>query len=121
MAPQVYEAVKVMVVGKKRTDLVFTNKQGKQLAHNVFHPVWQKAVAQFEARTGVHPRIHDLRHTFASWAIQDGVPLPVIQRALGHQSIQITVDTYGHLGLADFNALAASTGRRLSDTRAQLN
>ena len=44
---------------------------------------------------GKHPRIHDLRHTFASWAIQSNVPLPVIQRQLGHESITTTIGVYG--------------------------
>jgi integrase len=43
------------------------------------------------------PRFHDLRHTHAAWLISAGVPLPVIQRRLGHKSIQITVDVYGGL------------------------
>lgn len=43
------------------------------------------------------PRIHDLRHTHASWLISDGVALPVIQRRLGHESIKMTVDVYGDL------------------------
>ena len=33
------------------------------------------------------PRPHDLRHTNAGWLIQAGVPLTVIQRHLGHESI----------------------------------
>lgn len=43
------------------------------------------------------PRVHDLRHTHASWLIADGVGLTVVQRRLGHESIKATVDTYGHL------------------------
>ncbi|WP_267288707.1 tyrosine-type recombinase/integrase [Mycobacterium hackensackense] len=41
------------------------------------------------------PRVHDLRHTAASWWIQAGIPLPVIQRQRGHESIITTVNTYG--------------------------
>ena len=118
MPSQVHDALKEVVHGKKRTDLVFTNKQGNQLAHNIFHPIWQKAVAVFEARTGIHPRIHDCRHTFASWCIQANIPLPVIQRSLGHESIQTTINIYGHLSRADFDALAASIGNFLPDTKA---
>lgn len=33
------------------------------------------------------PRIHDLRHTNASWLIHAGIPLPVISDHLGHESI----------------------------------
>jgi integrase len=44
-------------------------------------------------------RVHDLRHTYASLALQRGVPLLVVSRQLGHASIAITADTYGHLAL----------------------
>jgi len=42
-------------------------------------------------------RIHDIRHTYASLLIQAGESLPYIRDQLGHHSISITVDTYGHL------------------------
>lgn len=45
----------------------------------------------------VTPRIHDLRHTHASWLLAAGVPPHVVRMRLGHESIQTTVDTYGHL------------------------
>lgn len=40
---------------------------------------------------------HDLRHTFASNAINAGIPLEVVSRMMGHSSIQITLDIYGHI------------------------
>lgn len=42
-------------------------------------------------------RIHDLRHIFASILIQNGESLVYVKEQMGHHSIQITVDTYGHL------------------------
>ncbi len=42
-------------------------------------------------------RFHDLRHTFASLLIQQGENLTYIRDQLGHFSIQMTVDIYGHL------------------------
>jgi integrase len=42
-------------------------------------------------------RFHDLRHSFASWLIGNGESLVYVKEQLGHHSIQITVDTYGHL------------------------
>jgi len=42
-------------------------------------------------------RVHDLRHTFASLLIQHGESLAYVRDQLGHKSIQITVDEYGHL------------------------
>jgi integrase len=43
------------------------------------------------------PRVHDLRHTHASWLIAANVPLPHIQVRLGHESVNTTVGVYGHL------------------------
>jgi hypothetical protein len=40
---------------------------------------------------------HDLRHTFASTALAQGVPISEVSRWLGHKSITTTVDLYGHL------------------------
>ena len=42
-------------------------------------------------------RFHDLRHSFGSLLIQDGASLPYVKEQMGHSSIQITVDVYGHL------------------------
>jgi len=42
-------------------------------------------------------RFHDLRHTFGAMLIATGAPLNYVKEQLGHASIQITVDTYGHL------------------------
>jgi len=42
-------------------------------------------------------RIHDLRHTFASLLIQQGESLVYVKQQMGHHSIRVTVDTYGHL------------------------
>lgn len=61
----------------------------------------------------LRPRIHDLRHTCASWLILSGTPLPVIQRHLGHESIQTTVDVYGHLDRRSAQAAAEVMGKLL--------
>ena len=42
-------------------------------------------------------RFHDLRHTFGSLLIRDGASLAYVKDQMGHSSIQVTVDTYGHL------------------------
>ena len=41
--------------------------------------------------------IHDLRHTFASLLIQNGESLAYVKEQMGHSSIKMTVDVYGHL------------------------
>ena len=42
-------------------------------------------------------RFHDLRHSFASLLIQKGANPKYIQEQLGHSSIKVTMDVYGHL------------------------
>ena len=41
-------------------------------------------------------RVHDARHTYASLMLRRGVPIAYVSKQLGHFSIQITVDLYGH-------------------------
>jgi integrase len=42
-------------------------------------------------------RLHDLRHGAASLGIAAGVPIEVVSKRLGHSSISVTADIYGHL------------------------
>jgi len=42
-------------------------------------------------------RFHDLRHTAASLQLNNGVPVLVVSKRLGHSKSSITLDTYGHL------------------------
>jgi integrase len=59
---------------------------------------------------------HDLRHTFGSLLIQGGASLAYVKDQMGHSSIQVAVDIYGHL-LPEANV---SNGDRLdSETKPQ--
>lgn len=44
-----------------------------------------------------HIRIHDFRHSFASYCIYNNVPIHIISEYLGHQNIYTTLNTYAHL------------------------
>jgi integrase len=46
---------------------------------------------------GRRPRIHDLRHSNASWLLQAGLDLFKLKLHLGHKSINTTIDRYSHL------------------------
>jgi integrase len=69
-------------------------------------------------------RLHDLRHTFGSLLIQDGASLTYVKEQMGHSSIQITVDTYGHLipgaDIAWVDRLDTKTTPQQNATQAQL-
>ena len=55
--------------------------------------VWRPLLEQAEVR---HIRVHDARHTYASLRLRRGVPIAYVSRQLGHSSIKVTVDLYGH-------------------------
>jgi integrase len=57
-------------------------------------------------------RFHDLRHTYATLALRDGVPVKVVSETLGHASITLTLDTYSHV-LPDMQEDAAARMERL--------
>ena len=59
-------------------------------------------------------RFHDLRHTAAGLMIAQGAHPKLIQSRLGHCSIQVTFDVYGHL----LPALDEELARGLEATRA---
>ena len=42
-------------------------------------------------------RVHDLRHTHATWLLEAGINVKVISERLGHSSCRITMDTYSHV------------------------
>jgi len=96
---------------------LFTNTKGGplQLAGwraNVWYPSVLRARAGDNGLKN-HVRVHDMRHTCASWMIARGVPLPVIQQHLGHESISTTVNLYGHLDRAQAAAAAELIGADL--------
>jgi len=76
-------------------DLVFPNENGnpvdaKNMLHRHFKPALKKAGLK-------DMRFHDIRHIYASLLIDQNENPKYIQEQLGHSSIQITFDIYGHL------------------------
>lgn len=57
-------------------------------------------------RCGEDLRVHDLRHTAVAILISQGVHPEAIKRFLGHSSITVTMDIYGHLFPSEQEALA---------------
>jgi integrase len=96
-------------------DQVFTAPKGGYLrSANYRKAVWKPAlcVAGFDESL----RIHDLRGTAASLMIAAGAPIKAVQRALGHASAKVTLDTYAGLFDDDLEALADRLDERLSVT-----
>jgi integrase len=90
---------------------VFTAPEGGPLRHVGFY---QRHFRPAVRRSGVDPRtrFHDLRHTAAALMIAEGAHLLAVKERLGHSSIQVTADRYGHL----FPSLEAALSDRLDDS-----
>ena len=83
---------------------------GRPLRHSNFRKrVWMPATAA----TGLDGlRLHDLRHTTVALSIAEGAHPKAIQVLLGHSSIAVTMDLYGHLFPSDQEDLASRLDRR---------
>ena len=65
-------------------------------------------------RAGIEDvRLHDLRHTFASHAVMQGVPLPTVARLLGHRQVRMTL-RYVHVHDAEVEAAAERVGTAIA-------
>jgi integrase len=112
-------------------DLVFPTGAGNIEWHpNIINRGWKPAqvVAGVvnDAGEAKYPGLHALRHFYASWCINrvkdGGLELPgkLVQERLGHSSITMTMDVYGHLfpSTDDGGALAEAERRLLSPVHA---
>jgi integrase len=76
-------------------ELVFPSEAGTPIEMNNFS---ERVFKPLLTHTGLRTiRFHDLRHTFGSLLIQAGASLAYVRDQMGHSSIQVTVDIYGHL------------------------
>lgn len=92
-------------------DMVFTNEAGSwvvpALVSKRFHKLRENAGLR-------RIRPHDLRHTHATLLLKSGVNPKVVQERLGHESIAITLDLYGHVLPSMGREVADLVGRMLS-------
>ncbi len=89
--------------------LVVRSEEGRPIRNSNWSYRWRQALA--DAEVG-HARIHDLRHTYASWLLQQGIALAEVGKLLGHVSPQ-TTQKYAHLSESPSAAVLAalSAGR----------
>ena len=81
--------------------LVFPKAGTRNTPHHQISPGFRMILRDTKLNEGITaPRdkvvFHTLRHTFASWLVQAGVPLYTVQRLMGHKSIVMT-QRYAHL------------------------
>lgn len=61
------------------------------------HRTQAQAVKAVAAKAAGGLRFHDLRHSYASWLITSGVPVPDVQRVMGHERPTTTLAIYTHV------------------------
>jgi len=77
---------------------VFTLKRGGVMrSGSTYNRAWEPALKAVGIPKEDRPRIHDTRHTHASWMIAAGMEIFALSRRLGHESITTTMDRYSHL------------------------
>jgi integrase len=117
---QVVNALREWKVACPSGDLVFPNGLGKVESHaNIlnrgFWPL-QIKIGMVDSKGEAKYSLHALRHWYASWAIEQGFSPKKLQTWLGHSSIQMTFDVYGHLfpSLEDDHAKLEAGARGLT-------
>lgn len=75
-------------------NLVFVNEKGGHLVDSTVYRHLKEIVADI----GIpETRFHDLRHTYATLAIQSGDDIKTVSENLGHATVAFTLDIYGHV------------------------
>ena len=98
----------------QQSGYVFTTKFGKPLGPSAAMSIWtvhlhycglthwpgpdEKPLQRSKHKYGLpNYRFHDMRHVAASLWIKNNIPLKELQTYIGHSSVQLTLDRYGHL------------------------
>ncbi len=97
------QEVKKMLQGKaggEREDLVFPGRDGIKISS--ISDTFERVIKDLGFNTGVTDRrhkvvFHTLRHTYASWLVENGVDLYTVKKLMGHSTIAMT-ERYSHLG-----------------------
>jgi integrase len=103
MSDHLIETLGKLLIKRKREALetekgevveILFHRKGKSMEQNHIRRVFKRILQKAGLR---EIRLHDTRHSFASLLLSEGVTPVYVKEQLGHSSIQMTVDIYGHL------------------------
>ena len=111
---QMAQNIEIAQAGSKyvQKGFVFATKTGEPVDPRNLHRSVQIASKKAGLST-VSP--HTLRHSAATTMLEAGIPIHVVSRHLGHSSINITVDVYGHVSDDGAKSAMETLGRLLND------
>lgn len=84
--------VRPNIVGSRQVSYVFVNFRGEMLSRK---GIW-KNFQDLEKKSGVHAKVHTLRHSFATHLLSGGADLRSVQELLGHSDLS-TTQIYTHI------------------------
>ena len=82
------------ILKTKNSEYVFINKNGTKISRQGFFKILKKLVKEAGIEKDVSP--HTLRHSFATYLLNNGADLRIIQELLGHENL-VTTEIYSHL------------------------
>jgi integrase len=80
--------------GKGAPEEIVFHTHRDYTSQNTIRNIWKRMLDKAKLRD---MRFHDIRHSFASLLLTNGESPVYVKEQLGHSSIQMTVDIYGHL------------------------
>lgn len=80
--------------GKGKTVETIFHREGVPVAQNTLRGIFKRILKKAGIRD---MRFHDIRHTYASMLLSNGQSPQYVKEQMGHHSIQVTVDIYGHM------------------------
>lgn len=92
--------------------LVFSTRTARPLEPRNVHHSFRRALSRADLPV---VRVHDLRHTAASYLLSIGTHPKIVQELLGHSSITLTLDTYSHVLPALHREVAAQMDRLIGE------
>lgn len=110
ISPQAVEVLN-MQKAKTKDTYVFPSPSGGPISPDSVNNMLKRVLD----RAGIPKvRVHDLRHTFATIALQNGVDIKTVSGMLGHFSAGFTLDTYAHVTTIAQKEAANTIGNVLS-------
>ena len=96
MSNELHETLRLWHAARNKDNpRVFSSKNGGLVdLANFRKRAWTRMLREAEVP---HIRLHDMRHTVATLLLEANVPLIKVKEILGHHSIKVTADLYGHL------------------------
>jgi len=80
-------------IGAENANYIFAHNGSLPIRQGSIRSMWTRILKKAELP---YRKFHDIRHTFASLLLSQGESPVYVKEQLGHSSIQITVDIYGH-------------------------